>query len=974
MNMGKSNRQNYYNQRRNGQKKSNVPEVSLEKLEESKEEKTEVETHAEEIEEKDSEIKNVSTTGLNTEAQEIPSSEPEIEEVKEKTEADVIKEVDKDERLEKNFISIKKKKKKKDTVDDKILENVERFNPEFTSGLSAKQVQQRIQEGLTNVDDTNKGKTIFQIFITNIFTFFNMLLLGIAILLIIFGKARQTLFLGVAVINTAIGIYQEIKSKNTIDKLKLVSAQNVKVVRDNKTEIIHSQNLVLDDVYTLSNGDQIPADSIVLDGSFEVNESLLTGESLPVKKMVGDKIFAGSFIVSGSCIVKVEKVGRFNYANTIQSKAKEYQKPKSELLKALNSIIRIIGIAIVPLGICMFLSQFLPIVKSSAFINTSENVYKAMSDAVAKTAGSIVGMIPSGMYLLTSIALAVGVMNLAKKNTLVQDIYCIEMLARVNVLCLDKTGTLTDGTMKCKEVLMIDNRYDVKKVMGSYLNSFKESNQTSVALMSAYPLRNDYHMKTSIPFSSARKYSAVTFFDEGTFVLGAPEYVYKTKDRTVAKYIADKESAGYRVVMLCHGDFEIRDGELQGKVSPVAIFVLADHIRKEAPETIKWFTDNDVEIKIISGDNPLTVSEIAKQCNVPNAEKCISLEGLSVNEVASLVEQYTVFGRVTPEQKSAIVAELKRRKKTVGMTGDGVNDILAMKQADCSIAMANGSSAARNVAHLVLLDSNFASMPAVVAEGRRVVNNIQRSSSLFLMKTFFTIVMTLIVVISALVPGHALKYPFETNNIMIMETIGIGIPSFFLALQKNNSLIKGHFVRNTFSRAIPGALCLLSAILINYALRYSGFLEIGSESVDNMAFTTFCAITMSIVSLGMVYNACAPFNTYRFILFSSTFLLFLLLTFVMPFIPAFTNKIPSEFVGLDWNLSTELTGTTYWYMNKYMYLVLIIYAVGMPNLCTILIDSFAKMRGENPNSILFNIIQNTFDKKFKHSKEKKENN
>ncbi len=972
--MGKSNRQNYYNQRRNGQRKPNVPEVSLEKLEESKEEKTEVENHAEEIEEKDTEIKNVSTTGLNTEAQEIPSSEPEVEEVKEKTEADVIKEVDKDERLEKNFISIKKKKKKKDTIDDKILENVERFNPEFTSGLNAKQVQQRIQEGLTNVDDTNKGKTIFQIFFTNIFTFFNMLLLGIAILLIIFGKARQTLFLGVAVINTAIGIYQEIKSKNTIDKLKLVSAQNVKVVRDNKTEIIHSQNLVLDDVYTLSNGDQIPADSIVLDGSFEVNESLLTGESLPVKKRVGDKIFAGSFIVSGSCIVKVEKVGRFNYANTIQSKAKEYQKPKSELLKALNSIIRIIGIAIVPLGICMFLSQFLPIVKSSAFINTSENVYKAMSDAVAKTAGSIVGMIPSGMYLLTSIALAVGVMNLAKKNTLVQDIYCIEMLARVNVLCLDKTGTLTDGTMKCKEVLMIDNRYDVKKVMGSYLNSFKESNQTSVALMSAYPLRNDYHMKTSIPFSSARKYSAVTFFDEGTFVLGAPEYIYKTKDRTVAKYIADKESAGYRVVMLCHGDFEIRDGELQGKVSPVAIFVLADHIRKEAPETIKWFTDNDVEIKIISGDNPLTVSEIAKQCNVPNAEKCISLEGLSVNDVASLVEQYTVFGRVTPEQKSAIVAELKRRKKTVGMTGDGVNDILAMKQADCSIAMANGSSAARNVAHLVLLDSNFASMPAVVAEGRRVVNNIQRSSSLFLMKTFFTIVMTLIVVISALVPGHALKYPFETNNIMIMETIGIGIPSFFLALQKNNSLIKGHFVRNTFSRAIPGALCLLSAILINYALRYSGFLEIGSESADNMAFTTFCAITMSIVSLGMVYNACAPFNTYRFILFSSTFLLFLLLTFVMPFVPAFTNKIPSEFVGLDWNLSTELTGTTYWYMNKYMYLVLIIYAVGMPNLCTILIDSFAKMRGENPNSILFNIIQNTFDKKFKHSKEKKENN
>mgnify|MGYP002517275690 FL=1 len=507
--------------------------------------------------------------------------------------------------------------------------------------------------------------------------------------------------------------------------------------------------------------------------------------------------------------------------------------------------------------------------------------------------------------------------------------------------------------------------------MGSYLNSFTESNQTSIALMSAYPLRNDYHMKTSIPFSSARKYSAVTFYDEGTFVLGAPEFVYKTKDKTVSKYIADKESAGYRVVMLCHGDFEIKDGELQGKVSPIALFVLVDHIRREAPQTIKWFSDNGVEIKIISGDNPLTVSEIARKCNVPHAERCVSLEGLSVNEVASLVDQYTVFGRVTPEQKSVIVSELKRRKKTVGMTGDGVNDILAMKQADCSIAMANGSSAARNVAHLVLLDSNFASMPAVVSEGRRVVNNIQRSSSLFLMKTIFTIVMTLIVVLSAFIPGHAMKYPFEANNIMIMETIGIGVPSFFLALQKNDTLIKGHFLRNTFSRAIPGAVCLLIAILINYAFRYSGFLEIGEGISDNMAFTTFCSITMSIVSLGMVYNACAPFNTYRFILFVSTLVAFVLLTFVMPFIPAFSSNIPNEFKELQWNLSMELTGTTYWYMNKLMYLVLVIYAVGMPNLCTVLIDIFAKMRGETPNSILFTIIQNTFDRHNKHQKDKK---
>lgn len=962
---------NNHNGNYTGRKNKNQrPNVNPELV--SKQEETE-KTEAEEVKKEETNFKDVSLRGLDTEAQDIPSSEESSkeEETKEKSETDVIKEVDKGERLEKNFISKKKEKDKKNFLDDKVIEKAERFYPGVTTGLTDAQIQQRIREGLTNRDDFNKSKTVFQICVSNIFTYFNMLLLAIAVLLIVFGKIRQTFFIFIAVINTGIGIYQEIKSKKTIDKLKLVTAQNVKVVRNGKTEIIQSQDLVLDDVYTLNNGDQIPADSIVLDGSFEVNESLLTGESQPVKKRIGDKIFAGSFIVSGSCIVRTEKVGRFNYASSIQSKAKEYQKPKSELLRSLNSIIRIIGFAIIPLGIGMFLSQFLPVIRNSAFVSTPDAVYQAISSAVSKTAGSIVGMIPSGMYLLTSVALAVGVMNLAKRNTLVQDLYCIEMLARVNVLCLDKTGTLTDGTMKCSEVLMIDNRYDLKKVMGSYLNSFTESNQTSIALMSAYPLRNDYHMKTVIPFSSARKYSAVTFFDEGTFVLGAPEFVYKTKDKTVSKYIADKESAGYRVVMLCHGDFEIKDDTLPGKVSPIALFVLVDHIRREAPETIRWFSDNGVEIKIISGDNPLTVSEIARKCNVPHAERCVSLEGLPVNEVASLVDQYTVFGRVTPEQKSVIVAELKRRKKTVGMTGDGVNDILAMKQADCSIAMANGSSAARNAAHLVLLDSNFASMPAVVAEGRRVVNNIQRSSSLFLMKTIFTIVMTLIVVLSAFIPGHAMKYPFEANNIMIMETIGIGVPSFFLALQKNNTLIKGHFLRNTFSRAIPGAVCLLLAILINYALRYSGFLEIGETVQDNMAFTTFCSITMSIVSMGMVYNACAPFNTYRFGLFSFTILAFLLLTFVMPFIPAFSSNIPNEFKDLTWNLSMEMTGTSYWYMNKLMYLVLVIYAVGMPSLCTVLIDIFAKMRGETPNSILFSIIQNTFDKKIKQRKEKK---
>jgi cation-transporting ATPase E len=857
----------------------------------------------------------------------------------------------------------KRQQRKTEALSNHLPEDLIRFNPKVTEGLTKDEVTLRQSQGLANNAVDNTSKSIPKIFVSNIFTFFNMLCLAIAIALMIFRKYSQTFFIWVATINTIIGIVQEIRAKKTIERLKLVTAQNVKAVRDSKSQVIPADQLVLDDVYVLNSGDQIPTDSVILNGSVEVNESLLTGESLPVKKGEGDTIFAGSFVVSGSVIAKANLVGRFNYAYSIQTKAKELSKPKSELLRSLDSIIKIISIAIIPIGVALFFTQWQ---NFSSLPEYAGNTYKIASAAMGKTAGSLIGMIPSGMYLLTSVALAVGIMNLAKKNTLVQDLYSIEMLARVNVLCLDKTGTLTDGTMKVSEVLMVDNNYDLKMVMGSFLNSFTESNQTSIALTACYPLRSDYHAKNKISFSSARKFSAVTFYDEGTFVLGAPEYIYKTRDKTMMKYIADKESAGMRIVMLCHGDGEIKDNEVQGQITPVAIFVLEDHIRVEAPATIKWFTDNGVAIKIISGDNPLTVSEIAKKCNVPNADKCVSLEGLSVNDVASLVDEYTVFGRVSPEQKAAIVTELKHRKMTVGMTGDGVNDILAMKKADCSIAMANGASAARNVAHLVLLDSNFASLPAVVGEGRRVVNNIQRSSSLFLMKTIFTITFTIIVLLTYLNHGKGIEYPFDTNNIMIMETVGIGLPSFFLALQKNDSLIRGHFLKNTFSRAIPGAICLLLAISINYILLYSGnFLDLSglSTTVSKASFTALCSISMAIVSLGMVYNACAPFNTYRFVLFMSMLLLFCLMTFVTPYLSALAGRPSDMSTELYWNLSTEFSGVDYRYLNKTMYLILVIYAIAMPNLVTVLIDGFANMRGEKPTGIIFSLLSNIVDKK-----------
>lgn len=844
-------------------------------------------------------------------------------------------------------------KKKKNDLGKKDIKDAIRYNPDINAGLTSEQVASRKNEGLTNFVKSTGGKTVPKIIISNIFTFFNMLLLLIAIALWIFGKFTSTYFILMAVVNTLIGIVQEIKAKNTIDKLKLVTAQSIKVIRDGKEQVIPTDQIVLDDIYSLVNGDQIPTDSIVMQGSIEVNESLLTGESLPIKKSVGDEIFAGSFIVSGSAIVKANKVGEYNYASFIQAKAKEYSKPKSELVRSLNLIIRVIGILIIPLGIATFLTQWFK-VANDAISNTWSN-WQIASETMSRTAGSMVGMIPSGMYLLTSVALAVGVINLSKKKTLVQDLYCIEMLARVNVLCLDKTGTLTDGTMRVDEVLMIDPSVDLYKLVGSYLNAFKESNQTSIALSQRYPLRSDYKVKASIPFSSARKYSAVCFYDMGTYVLGAPEYIYaKAKDRTIAKYITQKQSSGYRVVMICRSDKDIVDGEIKGRLSPIAIFTLEDHIRPEAPSTIKWFVDNDVQIKIISGDNPLTASEIAKKCGVPNAEKCVSLEGLSTREVAEIVDQYTVFGRVSPEQKAAIIKELKNRKNTVGMTGDGVNDILAMKNADCSIAMANGAAAARNTAHLVLLDSNFASMPAVVQEGRRVINNIQRSSSLYLMKTIFTIVFTIIVLLT-FAAGNGIDYPFETNNILITEVVGIGIPSFVLSIQQNNQLIKGHFIRNTFARAIPAALCLIIAIGLNYIMQgvdNGAFLELSANTdIAKASFTTFCSLTMAVIAIAMVFNCCLPLNTFRGILFGVIILLFIIMVFALPYIPAVTAQEvgPGEY----WNFSMQISGIDFRYLTKPMWFILIIYGAMAETVLTLFLKLFKPLEDPGKSPIPF---------------------
>lgn len=820
-----------------------------------------------------------------------------------------------------------------------VPETIERFLPDVSQGLTSEQVSLRKEQELTNKEKSKTGKTTWQIIYTNVFTYFNMLLLAIGIVLIVFGSYTQAFFLVIAFANTLIGIIQEMKAKKTLEKLKLVTDATCEVIRDSKPSAIKTTELVLDDIYRIKSGEQVPTDSILVDGNVEVNESLLTGESLPIKKQPGDKIYAGSYIVSGSSLCRADKIGDYNYISGIQNKAKEVNKPKSELVRSLNSVIKVIGLIIIPLGILTFITQWMK-------FDYIQDWWERASETISKTAGSMVGMIPSGMYLLTSIALANSVIELSKKNAMVQDLYSIEMLARVDSLCLDKTGTLTDGTMRVDEVVKIDNSYDLENLIGSYLNAFSDTNQTSIALSQRFPLKNTYRIIDTIPFSSTRKYSVVEFKNLGTFLLGAPEYLYKGRDRTILEYISSKQSSGYRVVMLCKSENPIQNGTIKGRFTPVTIFTLEDHIRPEAPSTIQWFKDNGVNIKIISGDNPLTASEIAKKCGVPNAEKCISLEGLSNREVSQIVNEYSVFGRVTPEQKALIIKELKNQGHTVGMTGDGVNDILAMKTADCSVAMANGSSAARNVAHLVLLDSNFASMPLAVQEGRRCINNVQRSSALYLMKTIFTVVFTIVVLLTFLNGGNGIAYPFSSNNLLIMESVCIGLTSIFLALQKNDQPISGHFLKNTFLRAVPAAICLIVAISINYILRYSGnFLELtGTTGEIEQAFTTFNSITMTIISLAMAYICFMPLTPirkhwYRAMMFLTTFVLTMFAIFVLPFIPTFTgegNNLSSSFIGIDFRQ-----------MNKIMWMTIIIYAASSSSALMALMNFFKGISERN---------------------------
>lgn len=742
---------------------------------------------------------------------------------------------------------LKRTKKTLDVYD--LIQNAAFVNNDIQKGLSNEEVLIRQKEGLTNKTKKHVTKTYAEIFFTNLFSFFNLLLITIGVFMIVAKQYSGLFFLIVLFGNISIGLFQDIKARRLVDKLRLITDPQANVIRDGKAMKISVHDLVLSDIVILESGDQISIDAVVVEGKINVNESLLTGESMSIEKNIGDKIYSGSYVVGGSAKTRAIAVGKANYAEQLQSKAKQFKRPKSEILRSMNLLFKYIGLVVILFAIA-YITTFL--VKKGITFN----------DAVKTIAGSLVAMIPSGMYLLTSMTLAVGVTRLAKQRMLVQELYSIETLARVDVLCLDKTGTLTDGDMEIKEIVVLNNKTkeEVTNYLSSLLLATNDKNQTAKAIINAVGSRENLTAINAFPFSSEKKFSAATFKNHGTVVVGALEFINPLDLKKVEKRVHDFAKKGYRVMIVAHSDEEMIE-ELPKNLQTIGILVFQDHIRDDAIQNIEWFKNNGVKVKIISGDNVATVSEIAAQCGIENAyQKNISLEGVSLEDVAKYAFDYDIFGRVSPEQKEVLVKTLRQAGHTVAMTGDGVNDILALKVADCSIAMASGSSAARNVSHLVSLDSNFGKLPKVVEEGRRVINNLQRTCSLFLAKTTFAIVISLVFLIS----GWAGKndYPFVTNNLYIWEICTIGVAAFFLALQKNNERLTGSFLQNIILKAVPGGIMQFTSVLIVF-----GISLIGPDFLSFESATAISIIVFTITSYFILFKISWPLDNYRLILF-----------------------------------------------------------------------------------------------------------
>ena len=739
-------------------------------------------------------------------------------------------------------------------------ENVRRVLTKYDKGLTNYQVNLRKSQGLSNNTQIKVNRTYLDIFLKNFVTFFNILLIAIGVILIAAGKWDSCVFLVILIANISIGLFQDIRAKRMVDKLSLTTKSKVKVVREGRIKFIDSEDIVLDDVLIIGNDEIIPCDGRVLTGTASLNESLLTGESLPVKKIVGDVVYSGTYVTNGNIRIRVEKVGSENYIQQLQAKSKVVKRQKSLIYKQLNYLFKIISIIVIVVGIFMLVEY--------GYIKDAFSSWNSFVENVAIMAGSLVSMIPSGMYLLASTSLTVGALALMKRKVLVRDLYSVETLARVDTLCIDKTGTITDGTMSVYEIEFLKkNKFNKDKfdiVMSSFLNATKDTNFTSQALVDYFGNKGVYKPKQAIPFDSSLKYSAATLEEVGTIVLGAYGFFNIIEDNEVKNKIDAYNKQGFRTLLVGFSEKAIINDKIPTKIIPIAVIVIQDHIRDNAKDTIKWFVENDVNIKVISGDNPVTVSKIAGVVGIPNANKYISLENKTFDEIKELVDEYNVFGRVTPEQKEFIVKALREKKHTTAMFGDGVNDILAMKASDVSISVTAGSRAARDIANLVLLNNEFGSLPDIVGQGRRVINNLQRTCSLFLTKTIFSISLNIFFLLFGLFSRNSMAgpilWPFSTNHFYVWELITIGTSSFFLALEPNNERLKGHFLMNIFKKALPSGIIMGGGIVFMFL--YSFF----TKDLNGNNFNDLIEVSVyyiSIASMFVLIQTCYKFNKYR---------------------------------------------------------------------------------------------------------------
>lgn len=725
------------------------------------------------------------------------------------------------------------------------------------TGLTDEEVRQRVEEGFTNRTDISTDKTTKEIVISNVFTYFNLVFLVITILLIMVGSFRNLTFLPIIIGNTVIGIVQEIRAKKTLEKMSLLNAPHADVIRNGSVKQISTDELVKDDVILLTAGKQICADAVVISGNIQVNESLLTGEADEVEKTEGSTLMSGSFVVSGECYARLEKVGNESYISRLSLEAKSMGgKEQSEMIRSINLIVKWVGIVIIPIGLILFWQ--------SHFVN-GESITKSVTSTVA----AIIGMIPEGLYLLTTVALALSTMKLARKKVLLHDMKSIETLARVDVLCVDKTGTITEPDMKLKEIFLCKNSGadgtqtaltldELKSLILDYANASVDNNATMLALKAyaAEALTNNTSAlhRTAVSqqaFSSSLKYGSVTFSD-GTYLLGAPEFIMHDDFAHIEEEIIPYADKGDRVLLFARYNGENVENGINGSVTPLGFVALANPIRANAVKTFEYFKSQGVAIKVISGDNPRTVSRIAIQAGIESAESFVDAATLDTEDkIADAVNKYTVFGRVTPKQKKQLVKALQAKGHTVAMTGDGVNDILAMKDADCSVAMASGSEAAAQAAQVVLLDSDFAHMPDVVYEGRRVVNNIQRSASLFLVKNIFSLLLSLFSVILMV------TYPLEPAQVSLISMFTIGVPGFLLALEQNKDRIKGHFITNVMLKALPGGLTDVIAV---------GALVVCGEvfCISDASIGTIATLVLSVVGFMILFKISEPLNGMKY--------------------------------------------------------------------------------------------------------------